>query len=112
MILKGFASKNSTKILAKSNTGFAYNTLGKTDLLVSEVGFGSYRIDVKSSLNREALKKAVLSGINLIDTSSTYTDGNSELLVGAVLKKLVTDDKVSRESIVIVTKGGYLQGQN
>ena len=48
----------------------------------------------------------------MIDTSSTYTDGNSELLVGAVLKKLVTDDKVSRESIVIVTKGGYLQGQN
>ncbi len=112
MILKGFASKNSTKKIAESNLGFAYNILGKTDLLVSEVGFGSYRIDVRSSLNREALKTAILSGINLIDTSSTYTDGNSELLVGEVLKELVTDDKVSRESIVIVTKGGYLQGQN
>lgn len=112
MILKGFASKNSTKIFAESNTEFTYNILGKTDLLVSEVGFGTYRIDVRSSLNREALKKALLSGINLIDTSSTYTDGNSELLVGEVLKELVTANELSRESIVIVTKGGYLQGQN
>jgi len=112
MILKGFASKNSTNIFAESNTEFTYNILGKTDLLVSEVGFGSYRIDVRSSLNREALKKALLSGINLIDTSSTYTDGNSELLVGDVLKELATDNMLSRESIVIVTKGGYLQGQN
>lgn len=112
MILKGFASKNSTKIFAESNTDFTYNILGKTDLLVSEVGFGSYRVDIRSSLNLEAIKKALLSGINLIDTSSTYTDGNSELLVGDVLKELSTEGKLSRESVVIVTKGGYLQGQN
>ena len=112
MILKGFASKNSTKIFAESNKKFTYEILGKTGLVVSEVGFGSYRLDVRSSSNREALKNALLSGINLIDTSSTYTDGNSELLIGEVLKELLTDDKVSRESVVIVTKGGYLQGQN
>lgn len=89
-----------------------YNTLGKTGLCVTEVAFGAYRIDIKSPLNREALKKALLSGINLIDTSSTYTDGNSELLIGDVLKELVDSNRLSRESLVIVTKAGYLQGQN
>lgn len=88
------------------NKTLKYNILGNTGLSVSEVGFGAYRVDVKSPTNKEALKQAILAGINLIDTSSTYTDGNSELLVGQVLKEL------SPKSTVIVTKGGYLQGQN
>jgi len=112
MILKGSASKKSTKIFSEKYNELNYKTLGKTDLSVTEVGFGSYRIDIRSSQNREALIKALLSGINLIDTSSTYTDGNSELLIGFVLKELVNSKKSSRESVVLVTKGGYLQGQN
>jgi len=112
MILKGFASPKSTKTFSEKYKEFSYNSLGKTDLLVTDVGFGSYRIDIRSSLNREALNKALLSGINLIDTSSTYTDGNSELLIGSVLKELTDSKKLSRESVVLVTKGGYLQGRN
>jgi len=45
-------------------------------------------------------------GGNLIDTSANYTDGLSELLVGEVLRDY------SREKIIVVTKGGYIQGQN
>lgn len=88
-----------------------YNKLGKTDLFVSEVGFGGYRIDIKSPLNREALKKALISGINLIDTGATYTDGNSELLIGEVLVELINSNRLSRESVVIVTKGEYSEDQ-
>lgn len=112
MTLKGYASKNSTEIFSQQHKEFTYSPLGKTGLLVSGVGFGSYRIDIRSLTNKEALKQALLAGINLIDTSSTYTDGNSELLVGNVLRELVHSNKLSRDSLVIVTKGGYLQGQN
>ncbi|HNY12472.1 MAG TPA: aldo/keto reductase, partial [Candidatus Wallbacteria bacterium] len=37
---------------------------------------------------------------------------NSELLVGEVIGENIAGGKISREDIVIVTKGGYIQGQN
>jgi aryl-alcohol dehydrogenase-like predicted oxidoreductase len=112
MALKGSASIDSTKKSSKENKKLKYNALGKTGLLTTDVGFGSYRVDIRSKVNKEALKKAILSGINLIDTSSTYTNGNAELLIGEVLAELSIAEKLSRESIVIVTKGGYIQGFN
>lgn len=48
----------------------------------------------------------------MIDTSSNYTDGNSELLIGAALKDPAESGKLPRESVVVVTKGGYIQGEN
>ena len=45
-------------------------------------------------------------GGNLIDTSANYTDGQSEILVGRVLKSY------PRDQVIVVTKGGYIQGQN
>ena len=45
-------------------------------------------------------------GGNLIDTSANYTDGQSEILVGRVVKSY------PRDQIIVVTKGGYIQGQN
>jgi len=112
MTLNGFASINATKMFSEKYKEFHFNPLGKTSLLVSEVGFGGYKIDIRSPLNRDALKKALLSGINLIDTSSNYTDGNSEILIGEVLSEVVNANLLSRDSVVVVTKGGCLQGQN
>jgi len=112
MTISGSASINATKLFSEKYKEFNFNPLGKTGLLVSEVGFGGYRVDIRSPLNRDALKKALLSGINLIDTSSTYTDGNSELLIGEVLSEIINANLLSREAIVVVTKCGYLQGQN
>jgi aryl-alcohol dehydrogenase-like predicted oxidoreductase len=70
------------------------------------IGFGAYRISVKSLEHEEALRLALNEGCNLIDTSANYTDGGSEKLIGKVLKDY------NRESIFILTKGGYIQGQN
>ena len=58
MTINGFASINGTKLFSDKFTELKYNSLGKTGLLVSEIGFGSYRIDIRSPLNRDALKKA------------------------------------------------------
>ncbi|MCK7516337.1 MAG: aldo/keto reductase [Ignavibacteriales bacterium] len=53
-------------------------------------------------------RKHYISGINVIDTSSNYSDGGSEILVGKVLNKLISDNQLSRDEIIVVSKGGYL----
>lgn len=58
------------------------NLLGKTGWSVSPVGFGGYRIHDRVDEHREALKLALTSGCNLIDTSTNYGDGGSEKLIG------------------------------
>lgn len=86
--------------------------LGKTEFTVSICGFGGYRIDNGVSQHKNALELALTSGINLVDTSSNYSDGGSETLVGKVINKLVSENKIDTENIVVVSKGGYIQGAN
>ncbi len=86
--------------------------LGSTNLMISQVGFGGYRIDVSQSTHREALRHALSNGINLIDTSSNYADGRSETLIGQILTEMLDNGTLSREAIVIISKAGYLQGEN
>ena len=88
------------------------NRLGKTNLNVSFAGYGSYRVSNRIQEHHESLEYALLNGINLIDTSSNYADGESEILIGNVIEKLSSDNKIKREEITIVSKGGYIQGKN
>ena len=87
-------------------------TLGRTGLRASRLGFGCYRLDAVTLAHEEALQHALQNGINLIDTSTNYGDGESEQLVGRVLQKFFIDKKNTREEIVVVSKAGYVQGQN
>lgn len=89
-----------------------HRTLGKTNLTVAACGFGSYRVDYRVQEHFDAMKYAIENGINVIDTSSNYSDGGSETLVGRVVGSLIDENKLKREEIVIVTKGGYIQGRN
>jgi len=84
----------------------ALRPLGRTGLNVFPLGFGGYRIADGNRDHDAALRAYLARGGNLIDTSANYADGLSERLVGRVLKD------VGRDRTVIVTKGGYIQGQN
>lgn len=88
-----------------------HKKLPKHNLAISASGFGSYRVDYRVREHFDSLEYALLNGINLIDTSSNYSDGGSEILIGNVLRKLIETGKIKREEIVIVTKGGYIQGR-
>lgn len=72
----------------------------------SKIGFGAYRISIRSNEHYLALKSAIEAGLDLIDTSANYTNGESEKLIGKVLKEFPDRD------VKIVTKGGYIQGDN
>lgn len=112
MIISGKATEQGTQQLAARFSGLAFNPLGKTELVVSQAGFGGYRIEAGNETHQAALRHALRQGINLIDTSSNYADGRSEELVGWVVGELVEREELEREELVIVSKAGYLQGEN
>src|SRR5882757_6658368 len=80
-----------------------YRKLGKTGLEVSELGYGAWGISGKQWIGATedgslaALRKAIASGVNLIDTALAYGDGKSEELVGKAVKE-------SGEKVYIATK--------
>jgi aryl-alcohol dehydrogenase-like predicted oxidoreductase len=90
----------------------SFRELGSTGLTCSAIGFGGYRVDARVPLHRAALALAIRKGVNIIDTSANYADGNSERLVGEVLRGMIETGATKREEIIVVTKGGYLQGEN
>ncbi len=111
--LRGHASAQGTAALAArqlQGRPRAYTQLGRTGWLVSRVGFGGYRVDTRSAAHREALRHALRAGVNLLDTSSNYAEGDSERLIGEVLAELCTSDEVAREGVVVITKLGTVQG--
>jgi len=89
-----------------------FTTFGTTGLTTTRLGFGTYRVTTQDTVHREALKKALRTSCNVIDTSTNYTDGESERLVGSVLAELIASGELSREEVVVVSKIGYLQGHN
>jgi uncharacterized protein len=109
--LVGAATPEGTRRGAESFDAGA-RTLGRTGFAVSPVGFGGYRVHDGSPLHRRALADALRGGINLVDTSANYGDGHSETLVGMVLGNLVQQGELRREHVVVVSKAGYLQGDN
>jgi len=90
----------------------AYRILGRTGLTVSTLGFGAYRVDAETEEHRVALEKALLAGCNLVDTSTNYTDGESEQTIGDTLEAMSRQGRMKREEILVVSKIGYVQGRN
>lgn len=111
-MINGFASPEETAVYTRSHPDLACRQLGSTGLLASQAGFGCYRVNLGNAPHEHALKKAIAAGINLIDTSTNYADGGSEKLIGKVLGELINAGTVSRQQIIVVSKVGYLQGQN
>ena len=84
-----------------------YNKLGKTDIEISEIGFGAWAIaldwwgkKIEEDEAKRMLKKAYDVGINFFETGDLYGKGLSEKLIGDVFKDM-------RDEIVISTKYGY-----
>ena len=111
-MIKGSATVEGTVNYAKKHFNLVYQPLLPDGIRISGAGFGCYRVDVRVKEHDQALTKALLSGINLIDTSANYADGGSERVVGKVLRDLIGAGQIKREEIVIVSKVGYLQGEN
>lgn len=87
-----------------------YRQLGNTELFVSPICFGSMRLTPQEEGYKDALKTALDNGINFIDTSGSYGDGASELLIGELLREEIQSQSIDRKDLVISTKVGQIQG--
>ncbi|MCI0447895.1 aldo/keto reductase [bacterium] len=80
-------------------------------LFISSIGLGTYlgNMDTQSDRNyEEAILKALGNGCNLIDTAINYRFMQSEKNIGNALRKAIAEKVVSRDEIVVATKGGFL----
>jgi aryl-alcohol dehydrogenase-like predicted oxidoreductase len=113
-MIEGKATKEATSKWFETTVGqrLVSRSLGRTGLQVSAVGFGTYRVHPSVDQHRQALRCAIDQGVNLIDTSSNYGDGGAEVLIGQELGAYIEAGKIRREQMVVVTKVGYIQGQN
>lgn len=112
MTIKGKVNAAATQSLAtKRSSKLGFSHFGTTGWMVSEVGFGLYRIDEKHLEGKITLSKAIDRGVNIFDTSANYGNGESEQVLGEVLKEKALSDDLNRESLIIVSKGGYIQGK-
>ncbi|PKB69785.1 MAG: aldo/keto reductase [SAR202 cluster bacterium Io17-Chloro-G5] len=83
-----------------------FRKLPRTDLVLSEVGFGVWTVatnwwgKIEDADKTALLENAVEEGINFFDTADTYGDGFGEEILATVLGH-------KRNDIVIATKFGY-----
>ncbi len=110
--IPGRATGEGTSRYAARLAAAGYTALGSTGLTASRLGFGGYRTHDRSHEHRAALERALRNGVNLVDTSTNYLDGASELLVGGVLRQLIDSGTLARDELIIVSKIGYVQGSN
>ncbi len=84
-----------------------YRRLGKSNIMVSEIGFGAWtiamdwwgkRIDDDYAI--KMLKRAYDLGINFFEAADMYGKGKSEILIGKAFKDM-------RDEVVISSKFGY-----
>jgi len=78
---------------------------------VSPIGLGTYLGDpdeATDALYAEALGRALDDGLNLIDTAANYRCQRSERAIGLVAAALIKAGRLSRDELLLCTKGGYL----
>ncbi|WP_224995921.1 aldo/keto reductase [Cesiribacter sp. SM1] len=76
-----------------------YNTLGNSDLKVSEVSYGCMSLGEDHEKNAKLLLAAVEQGINFFDTADLYDKGNNEITVGKAFRGI-------RDKVIISSKVG------
>lgn len=84
-----------------------YRKLGKSNIKVSEIGFGAWTIGldwwgkkIDDDEAKRMLKKAFDLGINFFETADMYGKGKSEKIIGETFKDM-------RNEVVISSKWGY-----
>lgn len=92
-----------------------YRRLGKSGLQLSELSFGSwvtFGSQIKDNTSENLMKIAYDAGINFFDNAEAYANGESEKVMGTILKKMGW----SRDSYILSSKvffgaGGKLPTQ-
>ncbi len=91
--LAGWPARGQTASGSPDKAGMAYRRLGRTGLLVSEISLGSSPLP-----DPDLLRAIVDRGVNYIDTSHNYDNGNAERQIGRLIKD------AGRDKVHVATK--------
>src|SRR5687767_13651210 len=84
---------------------------GPFGISLSSIGIGTYLgddTDADDAAYADAVRHAIAGGINIIDSAINYRCQRSERAVGRALSSALVAGEVSRDELVICTKGGYI----
>lgn len=108
-MMAGFATGDGTASFASEHNKANYRIV--QDLTLSNVGVGTYLGQPDSAtdgLVKNAVKKSIISGINVIDTAINYRGQKAERSVGKAISELIDEKKITRNQVFISTKNGYV----
>jgi aryl-alcohol dehydrogenase-like predicted oxidoreductase len=110
-MMKGRATAAGTAAYAKRFPGLPGNYRPMLGVTVSSLGLGTYLGESDAATDAayaEAIRAALRSGVNLLDTAVNYRDQHSERVIGAVVAEAIAAGEIRRDELVVATKGGYL----
>src|SRR5450631_4634941 len=76
-----------------------YQVLGKSQLKISRIGFGTMSLELNNQMSEILLHRAFDEGINYFDTADMYQNGLNETFLGQALSS-------RRKSLILATKVG------
>jgi aryl-alcohol dehydrogenase-like predicted oxidoreductase len=85
------------------------------ELLISSIGLGTYLGHWDEHTDRmyqEAIRRALELGCNVIDSAINYRFQRSERAIGAALKQAFDAGPVTRDEVIVATKGGFIPFDN
>ncbi len=93
-----------------------YRTFGRSGLRVSELVFGGgwvggILIHRDEDTKREAIRRALAAGINWIDTAPMYGQGQSESVLGRLLREVAEQPYLSTKVYLDASRLGDIAGQ-
>jgi aryl-alcohol dehydrogenase-like predicted oxidoreductase len=105
------ATSEGTRRYAERHGGAPGHFTTFEGLEISSIGFGTYLGSTDDSTDRAyetAIERALSNGCNVFDTAANYRCQRSERTIGAVLGRLFAAGEITRDQVVISTKGGFL----
>jgi aryl-alcohol dehydrogenase-like predicted oxidoreductase len=84
---------------------------GAGELWFSSIGLGTYLGEPDDTADAEyvdAIRSALRSGINVLDTAINYRHQRSERNIGTALAQLIATGELQRDEVLVCTKAGYL----
>ncbi|MGQ0605903.1 MAG: aldo/keto reductase, partial [Candidatus Nitrosotenuis sp.] len=110
-MISGFATPDGTKKFTQRPGAVVENYKTIQELMLSNVGIGTYLGNADSQTDLaviEAVKKSIISGINVVDTAINYRAQKAERSVGKAIADLISQNKIERNQIFVSTKNGYV----
>lgn len=115
VLIPGHATRAGTETYTKT-FGAAlpaehYSEFLNLHLKLSSLGIGTFPGAASDEIDEayaEIIHRALVSGINVIDTAAHYRYGRSARAVGKGVRRALASD-VKREQVFLVSKGGFLR---